>query len=285
MIRRQTISLSGKLCLMALLLAACAHPPSDSSHSSNPYLVGERISKVDKEIQQLEAKIQGTRDEINQMAMDDHEVKGQLEKGVLFPYDSKYAMTGGQNSGDPNDGRLVRVTKDLEFARKTLEQQKQELKKLTAQKQNLQQQSMGCFPAETLVVMADGSKRPFDEIRVGDLVQTYDIGYEKNVPRKVIEVYQVDGNHLYLINGELRTSGGERLLSQDGWREVRNLKIGDSVHVAGRMLKIESIELTREDKRLFNMQVADTHNFYVSGPDQGAILVHNSGGGGGGGGK
>ena len=283
MVRRQTISLSWQLWLTAFLVAACAHPPSGGTASSNLYIDAQGISKVDQEIQQLEAKIQGTRDEINQMAMDDHEVKGQLEKGVLFPYDSKYAMTGGQNSGDPNDGRLVRVTKDLEFARKTLEQQKLELKKLNAQKQSMQQQSTGCFPAETLVVMADGSTRPFVEIRVGDLVQTYDIGYEKNVARKVLEVYQVNGNHLYLINGEFQSSGGERLLRQDGWRDVRNLKLNDRVHVAGRMVKIESIELTRQERRLFNMQVADTHNFYVAGPKQGAILVHNSGGGGGGG--
>ena len=40
-----------------------------------------------------------------------------------------------------------------------------------------------------------------------DFVQTFDIGYEKTVPRKVVGIYQVDGNHLYSINGALLTSG------------------------------------------------------------------------------
>lgn len=274
----------GSICLSVLLLAGCLSNAPRSTTVNNPVNSGDAVTKIDKEIQQLEARIQGTRDDINQMVVEDFEIKQQLRNRINFPYSTDYAMTGGQNPGDSNMGRVVRVTQNLEAARKVLDQQKKELEKLTKQKQSLQQQSMGCFPAETLVVMADGSTRPFAQIRVGDIVQTYDIGYEKNVPRKVVDVYQVDGNHLYLINGQLQTSGGERLLTQDGWRPVRNLKPGDSVHVAGRMLKVERIELTREDRRLYNMQVADTHNFYVAMPELGAVLVHNSGGGGGGGG-
>lgn len=270
--------------LSMLLLAGCLSNAPRNAPTNNPVNSGDAITKIDREIEQLEAKIKGTRDDINQMVVEDFEVKQQLRNRVNFPYSTDYAMTGGQNPGDSNMGRVVRITQSLEVARKVLDQQQKELDKLTKQKQSLQQQSLGCFPAETSVVMADGSVRPFAEIRVGDMVQTYDIGYEKNVPRKVVEVYQVDGNHLYLINGELRTSGGERLLTQDGWKPVRNLKLGDRVRVGGSMLTIESIELSRESRRLYNMQVADTHNFYVETPELGNVLVHNSGGGGGGGG-
>lgn len=284
MINYKSASWRGSVCLSVLLLAGCLSNPPSSAPANNPFQVSEGIANIDREIQKVQAKIKETTDDINQLVVEDFEVKQQLRVNVNYPHSSDYNMTGGQNPGDPNTGRIVRVTESLAVARKVLEQQKHTLENLSRQKQSLQQQSMGCFPAETLVVMADGTTRPFAEIRVGDLVQTYDIGYEKTVPRKVVDVYQVDGNHLYLINGELRTSGGERLLSQDGWRPVRDLKIGDSVHVAGRMVKIERIDLTSENRRLFNMQVAETHNFYVAVPEQGAILVHNSGGGGGGGG-
>ena len=162
-------------------------------------------------------------EEINKMTIEDFDVKQQLRGNVNFPYSSDYAMTGGQNPGDANTERVVRITNDLAQARKVLDQQREKLKILQAKKQSLQRQSGGCFPAETLVVMADGSTRPFIDIRAGDFVQTYDIGYEKTVPRKVVDVYQVDGNHLYLINGELRTTGSERLLSQDGWKPVSDL--------------------------------------------------------------
>lgn len=280
MINYKSASWRASICLLALLMVGCLSAPSRSTPVNNSVLASDAITNIDKEIQQVQAKIQGTTDDINQMVIEDFEIKQQLRNNINYPHSSDFNMTGGQNPGDPNTGRVVRVTESLAVARKVLEQQKQALENLSKQKQNLQQQSMGCFPAETLVVMADGTTRPFAEIRVGDLVQTYDIGYEKTVPRKVVDVYQVDGNHLYLINGELRSSGGERLLSQDGWRPVRDLKVGDSVHVAGRMLKIERIDLTPENRRLFNMQVADTHNFYVAVPEQGAILVHNSGGGG-----
>jgi len=273
------------VCASALLMAGCLSSLPHSTETSLPVQNSDAIAKVDREIQQLETKIRGTRDDINQMVLEDFEVKQQLRNRVNFPYSTDYAMTGGQNPGDSNMGRVVRITQNLEAARKVLDQQQKELDKLTKQKQSLQQQSMGCFPAQTLVVMADGSTRPFDQIRVGDVVQTYDIGYEKSVARKVVDVYQVDGNHLYQINGELLTSGGERLLSQDGWRPVRNLRVGDSVHVAGRMVKVERIELSRDSQRLYNMQVADTHNFFVAMPGLGTVLVHNSGGGGGGGGK
>lgn len=273
------------VCASALLMAGCFPSMPRTAETSMPVQNSDAIAKVDREIQQLETKIRGTRDDINQMVLEDFEVKQQLRNRVNFPYSTDYAMTGGQNPGDSNMGRVVRITQNLEAARKVLDQQQKELEKLTKQKQSLQQQSMGCFPAQTLVVMADGSTRPFDQVRVGDVVQTYDIGYEKSVARKVVDVYQVDGNHLYQINGELRTSGGERLLSQDGWRPVRNLRVGDSVHVGGRMVQIERIELSRDSQRLYNMQVADTHNFFVAMPGLGTVLVHNSGGGGGGGGK
>ncbi len=286
MMRSKFILLFGGVFLSALLLPGCVSSPKNDKtyqEASTPFQAGAELPKVDKEIGQLEGDIQNTREEINKMTLEDFDVKQQLRVNVNFPYSSDYAMTGGQNPGDANTERVVRITNDLAQARKVLDQQREKLKILQAKKQSLQQQSGGCFPAETLVVMADGSTRPFIDIRAGDFVQTYDIGYEKTVPRKVVDVYQVDGNHLYLINGELRTTGSERLLSQDGWKPVSDLKIGDSVHLAGRMQKIESIVLSQDARRLFNMQVADTHNFYIAMPEQGAILVHNSGGGGGGG--
>jgi len=80
------------------------------------------------------------------------------------------------------------------------------------------------------------------------------------------------------------TTGGERLLSGEGWKEVRNLKKGDAVHVNGRMREVVSIEYSRVNSILHNMRVDDTHNFYVVTPDGSQYLVHNTDGGGGGGG-
>ena len=96
---------------------------------------------------------------------------------------------------------------------------------------------------------------------------------------------------MYTINGQLISTGGERLLSQDGWKKISNLKKGDSIHLNGSMMTIKSIDYSRVNRTLYNIQVADTHNFYVITPDGSNYLVHNtsggsggSGGGGGGGG-
>lgn len=169
-------------------------------------------------------------------------------------------------------------------AEKEVQRLERQLTKVGKEKQAILSQSRGCFPAETLVKMEDGSLKPFGQIVPGDRVLTYDIGYDRMVSHPVIERYTVEANHLYTINGTLVTTGGERLLTRDGWEKVRNLKVGDAVHINGRMVEISRIDLFRENRILHNMQVADTHNFYIVTADGAWYLVHNTGGGGGGGG-
>ena len=243
---------------------------------------GDALGEVLRDIDQTQKDIQFTRDVINQAVLDQLDAAGQLEKGKYFTHSADYNASGGQNPGETNVSRVERINRDIDVQRGELEKQKKKLATLEQKQQSLQQQSMGCFPADTHVVMADGSTRSFSTIMPGDYVQTYDIGYERKVARKVIETYQVDGNHLYVINDTLQTSGGERLLTQDGWRVVRNLKTGDRVHVGGQMVEIDTIRLKHQNAILHNMQVADTHNFYVSTDSGETYLVHNSGGGGGG---
>lgn len=168
---------------------------------------------------------------------------------------------------------------------KEIVQLKKQLGKAKSERASLLSQSNGCFLAETLLQMEDGSFKPFAKIQTGDKVMTYDIGFEKMVSRPVVELYSVEANHLYTINGELKTTGGERLLSQDGWKEVSRLSKGDVVHINGNMVEVFSIEYQRQKQTLHNMQVDDTHNFYVATADGTKYLVHNTGGGGGGGGN
>lgn len=160
-----------------------------------------------------------------------------------------------------------------------------ELSRLEDEKQSALNESMGCFPPETLVSMEDGTSKFFTEISVGDMVMTYDIGHDVQVAKPVVERYEIIANHMYTINDELKTTGGERLLTLKGWETVRNLNVGDFIHINGQMIRINNIQQQRIDMRVVNMQVADTHNFYVQTSDGSRYLVHNSGGGGGGGGK
>jgi hypothetical protein len=258
-------------------------PRAATTPAAAPTVPTGATASLDREVLQLQNEIQYTRDVINQSIMDQLDAGGQLMGGKNFVHSADFNASGGQNPGETNGERMERISKDLEVQRKELERQKRARVALEQQQQSAKLQSIGCFTADTAVLMADGTLRPFASVKPGDSVQTYDIGYERPVPRTVVEVYQVQGNHLYLINQDLRTTGGERLLTQNGWQTVRNLKVGDSVHVGGRAVKVESITLTPEAATLYNMQVADTHNFYVVMGGQTPYLVHNTSGGGGGG--
>jgi len=164
---------------------------------------------------------------------------------------------------------------------KEIERLKKKRDRLEQERQTIISQSGGCFLPDTLVTMADGSVKPFVEIRPGDRVLTYDIGYQITVSKPVVDVYTVEGNHLYTINGELAATGTERLLSGTGWKRVRDLRKGDKVRIDGRMITIVSVDYHRAHHTLYNMQVDDSHNFYVVTDSGTRYLVHNSSSGGG----
>jgi hypothetical protein len=165
-----------------------------------------------------------------------------------------------------------------------IQQLQKQLEKMKSQRDEILGISAGCFPPESLVKMEDGTFKPFASILPGDRVLTYDIGDGRPVGKPVLEVYAVEANHLFTINDALITTAGERVLSQEGWKTVYDLKAGDQVHVDGHMVAVERIAFGRVQRTLYNMQVQDTHNFYVVTAGGEAYLVHNSGGGGGGGG-
>ena len=185
--------------------------------------------------------------------------------------------------GPPRENLINEQLQKAADAESEAEHWRQYKKRCEQDRQTLISQSGGCFLPDTLVTMADGSVKPFKEIRSGDQVLTYDIGYQTMVSKPVVDVYTVEGNHLYTINGELSTTGTERLLGSTGWKRVRDLREGDQVHVNGRMVEIVSIDYRRTDNTntLYNMQVDDSHNFYIVTDSGTRWLVHNSSSGGG----
>lgn len=196
-----------------------------------------------------------------------------IENGILV--DPGIIISPGGHVSNPTE--YAEIERDIVVYEEKIESLKKQRKKLT-------DESFGCFLPDSLVQMGDGSYKPFVEIVPGDKVMSYDIGYDKLVSRPVVQLYSVASNHLYKINNEFETTGGERLLTQEGWKEINSLKKGDVIHVDGEMIEVFAIEFIRTNHRLYNMQVDNTHNFYVSTANGTRYLVHNSGGGGGGGG-
>jgi len=253
---------------------APAPTPPPPPVSKTPSFNDDAVVQVDKEIDQIEREIRETQEIVSAM---------HVASVLAIQQDaaSRGWKRGLEDHFDPLKKQAARNAADALAGEQMIEKLHHKLAMKQRERQTILDQSTGCFLPETLVQMADGSKKPFSSIRVGDLIMTYDIGYQKPLSRPVTELYSVNANHLYTINDEFVTTGGERLLSQNGWRKVSALKVGDQIYVNNQMINIDHIDYHREKKHLLNMQIADTHNFYITSDKDNLFLVHNCGGGGG----
>lgn len=260
--------------LVSLLFLGCL---GGSSGRSTTKTSGS--NKKSEELQKVDKNIEFTKNQIK-----DYETfrTQQLHQAVINDVEHEKSRGWVKLDGKPTYEEIAgRSYANAAAAEKEIDRLRRKLEKLESEKRNTMRQSSGCFLPETLVKMEDGSLKSLVQLQPGQKVLTYDIGYEKLVSKPVIKTYSVKANHLYTINNQLTATGGERLLSQDGWIKIRNLKKGDFVHIGGRMVKIENIDYFRANHTLYNIKVADTHNFYVVTSNGSTFLVHNTGGGGG----
>lgn len=205
---------------------------------------------------------------------------------VNIIYGTKASKSRGwmKGDGDEHGDRADQAHDQIVATQKEINQIKDDIATVKVKRGEIEKQSMGCFMPDAMVQLDDGSFKPLADVAPGDMVASYDIGYQKTVSRPVVAVYTVEGNHLYSINNDIQTTGGERFLTQDGWKETAMLKVGDRIHVDGQMVEIQTIAYERTDHTLYNMQIEDTHNFYIATTGGKRYLVHNTSGGGGGGG-
>lgn len=275
--------------LAAAIQSVMGCVPSGSSGTSASVEVPadtkqEKLSQIDQEIREVREEIEFTTDVINQEFNSWMTTTKQLKSGMHSYHDSRLNMSGGQSGLESNPEKLERHNKNLQAQNEHKDRLKEKLTDLERQRSKIMNQSSGCFPGRATVMMQDGSEKPFLEIRPGDMVMTYDIGYQKLVAKPVLEVFSFDANHLYRINKQVLTTGGERFLTKQGWKKTNRLQVGDFIHMDQEMIPVTSVEYLSENLKVYNMHVADTFNYYVGTHSAGNYLVHNSGGGGGGGG-
>jgi intein/homing endonuclease len=130
------------------------------------------------------------------------------------------------------------------------------------------------------VITADGP-RPIKDLKVGDRVLTMDEGGRQGY-NPVLKTYKDKNNHYYLINGKIKVTALHRFATADGWKKARELKVGDRIRTAeGTLEAVVSTELVAADLKVYNLTVAENHNFFVAPDGATGYLVHNTGGGGG----
>lgn len=138
-----------------------------------------------------------------------------------------------------------------------------------------------CFPADMRVMTESGAK-PIGEIQIGDKVLSVDAD-GRRVAAEVLKTYADRNRHYYLINGSIKVTGRHRFFTDKGWKPAKELTRGDRIqNASGVFEEIAAIEwVPADDLAVFNLTIAENHNFFVSPDGQNGYLVHNTSGGGG----
>ena len=128
----------------------------------------------------------------------------------------------------------------------------------------------GCFIAGTKIQLPNGIKY-IEDIEVGDMVKSFDVGTSSVVNSKVTETFAHSDRYYMILNGNIKTTSVHPFYSDGNWIEAGDLSIGDKIlHVDGLEHTIETIELSDEPVTVYNFEVDGTHNYFAEG-----YLVHN----------
>ena len=135
-----------------------------------------------------------------------------------------------------------------------------------------QQQDTGgaCFVGGTRIQVPNGIEY-IENIEVGDVVKSFDVGTSSVVNSKVTETYVHSDRYYMIINGIIKTTSVHPFYSDGNWIEAGDLSIGDKIlHVDGLVHTIKTIELSDTQVTVYNFEVDGTHNYFAEG-----YLVHN----------
>ncbi|WGH28569.1 P-loop containing nucleoside triphosphate hydrolase [Vibrio phage 13VV501A] len=143
-----------------------------------------------------------------------------------------------------------------------------------------------CFPAGTLIAMADGTQKPIEAVRVGDYVMAFDESdrtyatrrvetlYRNPAPKKIVRIETYSGTVLQCTaNHPIWLSRSNMM----GWRQAVQL-IGGQIAAKRQELLIEGCwqrvksarYVTHSHDTVYNFAVAGLHTYIANG-----VVVHN----------
>jgi len=137
------------------------------------------------------------------------------------------------------------------------------------------------FVPSTLVLMADGTAKPIEDVQVGDLVMATDPEAGEKGPRRVADLIVGDGLKELVdveIEGEVITATGGHPFwvdDQGRWVDADDLDVGDLLLTSdGITVAVEGVRTRREVRRVHNLTVEGIHTYHVVVNDS-SVLVHN----------
>ncbi|MFE4703074.1 ricin-type beta-trefoil lectin domain protein [Streptomyces sp. NPDC056738] len=141
------------------------------------------------------------------------------------------------------------------------------------------------FPGGTRVLMADGTRRPILDVRVGDLVLATDPASGRARPEPVTHTFRHHTDHLVDVSvadgGTLTSTSGHRVyVAGHGWVHVSDLRVGDRLRTSDGALQSVTALNDRPGlapRPVYDLTVDGLHTFYVrpQGAHSRDVLVHN----------
>jgi hypothetical protein len=140
-----------------------------------------------------------------------------------------------------------------------------------------------CFVSGTPITMADGSVKPIERVRTGDLVLTFDEGAHGMASARVQRtVVRRDADHLVSIDGGLVATDNHPFRTARGWVRAGELQVGDrllrarDVGAAGvarfemQPSVVGELAMLPGTVDTYNLDVEGTHAYFAGG-----LLVHD----------
>ncbi|MEW1552198.1 ricin-type beta-trefoil lectin domain protein, partial [Streptomyces tsukubensis] len=153
------------------------------------------------------------------------------------------------------------------------------------------QRDSNSFVPGTLVLMADGTTKPIEEVKNGDKVIATDPKTGETAVETVVAEIEGKGSK-NLVEVTIDTDGSKgsaisTVTATDGhpfwvpelkeWIDATNLEAGNWLRTgAGTLVQITAVERRTADATVHNLTVSDLHTYYVSA-GAAPILVHNCG--------
>jgi hypothetical protein len=144
------------------------------------------------------------------------------------------------------------------------------------------------FPSGTEVLLADGTTRAIEDVRIGDRVAASDPQVQLTTTRPVTNTFTTEGDKDFTLLTVATEQGPATVTATDNhpfwladdqrWKNAGDLRVGDELHTPnGASVVVTAVRDQQGKQRTFDLTVSRVHTYYVLA-GQTPVLVHNSGG-------
>ncbi|XVV05954.1 polymorphic toxin-type HINT domain-containing protein [Actinosynnema sp. CA-248983] len=144
------------------------------------------------------------------------------------------------------------------------------------------------FTGDTHVLMADGTTKPIEDIKVGDRVANSEPGWERTEQHDVLAVIVTDSDKEYVDVAVAGPHGVETIsatahhpfynATTDTWVDAAGLNVGDELDMPGSdRAVVHAVRHYTATLRTYNLTIGTVHTYFVVAGNT-PVLVHNQGG-------